>query len=393
VSRRAQRRDELMAAYQDRFIDMLRMHHALEGEGLEDAFRATPRHRFVHHYLDASRHKPRMVKVDPRRPSVAQLARIYSNEALTTHRAPSLLSTISQPSLVGQMLGYLQLKAGMDVVEVGAGTGWVAALIGRLVGPTGSVTSLDLHAPVARAARRVVAAAGPGNVTVVTGDGALGYPKTAPFDRIVTSVGTPEVFGTWMDQLKEGGALLLPLQAIPHGQFCLLAALWKSGEHLAGDVVGPAWFIPLEGGRGRNDESDSQARELFKRASCVRRGRRHLAPWACMHPGARPAYRASLLFMAYLEGMRIERDEKSVLVASQQSEGLCLLEDGHVQVLGDEAAYDEFISVSRQWLALGAPGAQAYRVEVWPKRARKRRPQNGWLVGRDQSLLLFNLKK
>lgn len=73
-------RDELIAAYQDRFIDMLQMYHALEGEGLEDAFRATPRHRFVHHYLDTRRPRPRMAKVDPRRPSVAQLEQIYSNE-------------------------------------------------------------------------------------------------------------------------------------------------------------------------------------------------------------------------------------------------------------------------------------------------------------------------
>ena len=392
VSSGSQQRDELIAAYQDRFIDMLRMYHALEGEGLEDAFRATPRHRFVHHYLGTRHPKPRMVKVNPRRPSVAQLERIYSNEALTTHRPPGPFSTISQPSLVGQMLGLLRLKVGMNVLEVGAGTGWVAAMMGRLVGPSGSVTSVDLHAPVALAARRAVAAAGPDNVTVVTGDGALGHLKTAPFDRIVTSVGSPEVFGAWMDQLKDGGALLLPLQAIPHGQFCLLADLRKSGEHLAGDVIGPAWFIRFEGSRGRGDESERQARELFRRATSARVRRKHLAPWACVHPAARPFYRSSLLLMAYLEGMRVDQDEKSILVTSPQSEGFCLLKDGHVQVLGDEATYDELIHVSRQWLARGAPGAQRYRVEVWPKHARKRKPQNGWLVSRDQSLLLFRMK-
>ena len=392
MSSRSRERDRLIAAYQDRFIDMLRIYRALDSAGLEDAFRATPRHRFVHHYLDTRRPKPRMVRVDPQRPSVAQLERIYRNESLTTHRPPGPLSTISQPSLVGQMLGHLRLRPGMNVLEVGAGTGWVASLIGHLVGRTGSVTTLEVHASVARAARRAVAAAGRDNVTVVTGDGALGHPQTAPFDRIVTSVGSPEVFGAWVDQLKVGGALLLPLQAFPHGHFCLLADLRKSGEHLAGDVIGPTWFIRLEGRRGRSDKAESQTCELFRCATGARRRRRYLAPWACVHRGARPFYRASFLLMAYLEGMRVDQDEKSVLVTSRQSEGFCLLSDGHVQVLGDAAIYDEFDRVSRQWLALGTPGANRYRIEVWPKHARKRRPRHGWLVSRDHSLLVFRLK-
>jgi protein-L-isoaspartate(D-aspartate) O-methyltransferase len=148
VTSRSQQRDRLIASYEDRFIDMLRMYSALDAAGLEEAFRGTPRHRFVHHYLDVRRKKPRMVKVDPGRPSVAQLERIYSNEALTTHRPPGPLSTISQPSLVGQMLGALQLKPGLNVLEVGAGTGWNAALMGRIVGPAGSITSVRLCVPV-----------------------------------------------------------------------------------------------------------------------------------------------------------------------------------------------------------------------------------------------------
>jgi protein-L-isoaspartate(D-aspartate) O-methyltransferase len=323
VTSRSQQRDRLIASYEDRFIDMLQMYRALDADGLEEAFRETPRHRFVHHYLDARRKKPRMVKVDPDRPSVAQLERIYSNEALTTHRPPGRLSTISQPALVGQMLGALQLKPGLNVLEVGAGTGWNAALMGRIVGPAGSITSVELHAAVAQEARRALAAAGPGNVKVVRRDGALGHPESAPFDRIVTTVGTPEIFRTWMDQLKEGGTMLLPLQAIPHGGFCLLAVLRKSGEHLAGEVVGPAWFIRLEGHNSQEQARMRRAHDLFERASSARRGRKCLAPWACVHPGARPVYRSSLLFMAYLEGMRIEQHDKTVIVASDDSEGFC----------------------------------------------------------------------
>jgi protein-L-isoaspartate(D-aspartate) O-methyltransferase len=386
-------RDELIAAYQDRFIDMLGMHRALEGAGLEAAFRATPRHRFVHHYYDVRRPKPRMVTVDPGRPSAAQLERIYSNDALATHRPPDPLSTISQPSLVGQMLGLLRLEAGMNVLEVGAGTGWVAALIGRLVGPTGSVTGIELHAPVARAARRAVAAAGPDNVTVITGDGALGHPKAAPFDRIIMSVGAPEVFGTWVDQLKDGGLLLLPLQAMPHAAFCLLVALRKSGEHLAGDVVSPAWFVRFGGTRGVDDGGEGRTRELLRQANGAPKRRKRLAPWACVSSEARRFYRAKLLFMAYLEGMRVVQDDKAILLTSPRSEGFCLLEDAHVQVMGDEAIYDELIAVARRWLALGAPGAESYRLEVWPERARKRAPRDGWLVRRDESLLLFRLKR
>ncbi len=393
MNRRSRERDELVAEYQNRFIDMLRMQGALSADGLESAFRATPRHRFVHHYLDTKRKKPRMVKVNPDRPSATQLERIYSNEALTTHRPPGPLSTISQPSLVGHTLRQMRLEPGMRVLEIGAGTGWNAALMGRLVGGSGSVTTVELHPAVARQARRALRAAGPRNVKVVTRDGANGHASTAPFDRIVATVGSPDVFDPWMTQLKERGLLVLPLQAIPHGPFCLLAALRKTRGHVRGDAFGPAWFIRLEGPKTRGRARTVDAQDSAQQSRGHAKARKHLAPWACVQPGARRFYRDMLMMMAHLEGMSVTYSDKAAHVASQHSDGTCRAEESHVEVRGDSSTYEELLSVTERWLSLGAPGPGLFRVEVWPSSARKRKPKDGWLVRREHCQIIFRLKQ
>ena len=153
------------------FIRMLRATKRLESRRLERAFRAAPRHWFVDR-MHAHSKRPRFIDVNRSRPTRRHLERIYSDEALVTHRDPP--SSTSQPSLVAFMLEALDVRAGARVLEIGAGTGWNAALMAHLVGPSGSVVSVDIQADVARCARRHIKRAGVANVTVATGDGAVG---------------------------------------------------------------------------------------------------------------------------------------------------------------------------------------------------------------------------
>ena len=388
MTRATERRERLLAELSERFIDMLHGARVLKRPGLEEAFRSVPRHLFVDRYYDERGGKSRLVNVDPRRPTPAQLKRIYRNVVLASHRPPKV-SAMSQPSLVAQMLSELRLEPGMRVLEIGAGTGWNAALLGHLVGPKGHVCSVDVDSDVTRRARRHIRRMGIRNVTVVTSDGFKGYRKGAPYDRIITTVACPDVSPAWADQLRDGGVLLVTLQDMPGTQACLLARLVKREGHLKGSVVDLPWFMLLRDAHGELIGVPSKSADKANEGG--RRSKR-LAPWISWHPMPN-VYRArDILFLAYLEGMRVEQVDGEFVLSCAEGDGVCVTAEEHVEVFGGDGAYDALEAASRRWLKLGAPSRRDYRLEVWPKRVTKRRPKNGWLVQRNHSQLIFRRK-
>lgn len=138
----------------------------------------------------------------------------YDAEAVITHTFPdgTSLSCASHPDIVATMLDMLDVQPGNKILEIGAGTGYNAALVRTLAGPTGAVTTLDINPDVTAAARRHLDDTGFLDVTVLTRDGAQGAPEHAPYDRIIVTVGAWDVSRTWWDQLLPGGRLVLPLR-------------------------------------------------------------------------------------------------------------------------------------------------------------------------------------
>jgi protein-L-isoaspartate O-methyltransferase len=109
------------------------------------------------------------------------------------------------------MLEQLQVRPGQRVLEVGAGSGYNAALLATLVGPGGLVVSVELDDQVARSAQAALARGGY-PVQVTTGDGRHGCAAQAPFDRIIVTASTDDVPRAWFDQLVVDGRLVLPLR-------------------------------------------------------------------------------------------------------------------------------------------------------------------------------------
>lgn len=162
------------------------------------AFRAVPRHLFL-----------------PGLP----LEEVYADEAIPTKLAGGHpISSSSQPSMMAIMLEQLALAPGQRVLEIGAGTGYNAALMAHLVGPTGHVVTLDIDDDLVAAAREHLAEAGVLNVTAVCADGALGYHPSAPYDRIILTVGAWDLAPAWHAQLRPGGRLVVPLAVAGGGQ-------------------------------------------------------------------------------------------------------------------------------------------------------------------------------
>jgi protein-L-isoaspartate O-methyltransferase len=148
---------------------------------------------------------------------------------------------------MAQMLEELRVLPGQRVLEVGAGTGYSAALLSVLVGPKGHVTSVELHHELATMARRSVRAAGR-RARVVVGDGRSGWEANAPYDRIIVTASSLEVPRAFLEQLCEGGLLVLPLRltdAVPFQQ--IVATFERVGHRLRSVSVIHGGFMRLRG--------------------------------------------------------------------------------------------------------------------------------------------------
>jgi protein-L-isoaspartate(D-aspartate) O-methyltransferase len=177
---------------------------------------------------------------------------VYRDDAIVTKRDGQglPLSSSSQPSLMAKMLELLDVQPGGHVLEIGAGTGYNAALLAHITGPSGRVTSIDIDPDLARRARRSLRDAGT-SAAIITGDGREGHPPNAPYDRIIATAGADGIPRAWLEQLSEGGRLELPLRLDPErGAIQLIPVLERHGDQLRS--VGLTWggFMPLHGGDG-----------------------------------------------------------------------------------------------------------------------------------------------
>jgi protein-L-isoaspartate(D-aspartate) O-methyltransferase len=137
----------------------------------------------------------------------------YQNDAIVTKRDETgqPISSSSQPTIMAIMLDQLDLAPGQRVLEIGAGTGYNAALISHVVGPSGQVTSVDIDPELVGPAREHLARAGFCDVTVVCADGAGGYPEGAPYDRIIATVGVSDLAPAWLEQAVPRARIVVPL--------------------------------------------------------------------------------------------------------------------------------------------------------------------------------------
>jgi protein-L-isoaspartate(D-aspartate) O-methyltransferase len=170
----------------------------------------------------------------------------YSHGNVVTHRDSEgvAISSASAAGTVAGMLQQLEVRPGHRVLEIGAGTGYNAALLARLAGPQGQVTTVDIDTEVAEGARRNLTAAGYAGVQVLCGDGEDGYPAAAPFDRIIVTAGAWDIPPTWLEQLTPGGRIVVPLRI---RGLTRLVALERHGACWQSVSVENDGFIPLRG--------------------------------------------------------------------------------------------------------------------------------------------------
>jgi protein-L-isoaspartate(D-aspartate) O-methyltransferase len=154
--------------------------------------------------------------------------------------------TISQPYVVAYMTEQLRLRPEHRVLEVGTGSGYQAAVLSRLVR---EVVSIERYRTLAEKARERLRALGYDNVEVVVGDGFAGVPEKAPYDRIIITAAAPEVPQALIDQLADGGVMLLPLG--PQDGPQNIVKLTKTPTGLEREDLIAVRFVPLLHGQAR----------------------------------------------------------------------------------------------------------------------------------------------
>lgn len=167
----------------------------------------------------------------------------YDDHPLPTVRNQS----ISQPSTVMIMLSALDLQAGDKVFEVGAGSGYQAALMAQLVGKKGRVVTIDVIPELVHFARCNTADLHLHHVQVLEGDGAEGYPEEAPYDKIIITAACPMIPQPLINQLKEGGIIVAPVGDL---QSQTLVKGTKVNGKLELEFLGNFVFVPLVGKHG-----------------------------------------------------------------------------------------------------------------------------------------------
>jgi protein-L-isoaspartate(D-aspartate) O-methyltransferase len=158
--------------------------------------------------------------------------------------------TISAPHMVAIMVEALEVGPGMKVLEVGAGSGYHAAVLAEMVRPGGAVFSVERVPELVRSAKANLASAGYDEVTVLLSDGTVGLSKEAPFDRISVAAAAPAVPRPLMDQLADGGILLVPVGDRGYQQ---LIRIVRKGGTFSSEDLGSVVFVPLIGEHGHPD--------------------------------------------------------------------------------------------------------------------------------------------
>jgi protein-L-isoaspartate(D-aspartate) O-methyltransferase len=238
--------DERARPFRASMVDEIGRHGVTDGRVL-DAMRRVPRHRFVDRFIGGP--------LDGRAWTLETMRELVMDEdaddetLALTHEAAralpasgstgmSITTSVSAPQLVASMLQQLDVAPGMRVLEIGAGSGYNAALLAEL---GGTVTSIDIDASLIEPARTRLRALGCDDVVVLEGDGDLGVPDRAPFDRIIATVGCNDLSPEWFAQLAPDGRMLVP---VFHGAGHPLVEAEVDGTSR---LVGPSGFVPVQG--------------------------------------------------------------------------------------------------------------------------------------------------
>ena len=370
-------------------------------EATQRAFLRLPRHVFIKRY----RHRGTRAWHEVSQGNLGEhLSTLYADRALTLFGDDDdhIPSTISQPSFVLRMLDMLQLRPGHTVFELGAGSGWNAALMGHLVGPEGHVYSLEIIPEVAKTAAATVEALGIKNVSIIAADGGEGYAAGAPYDRAIFTAGAYDLPHHFYEQMKDGSLLLAVIKNEGGGDNLFL--LRKTADRFASLASMPCGFVQLHGKYQISslepvtvdtlpEWTELQQQEIAKTPFWW--GGKGKAGFVWRTLGIRSFLGITEpLFRAFKTDKAAEqpREEHYFGLWDQERRSLALAKDDWLLAYGSAVAKEHLLQRIRQWVDLGMPSAASFTLQVYPREVPLIAGEHQWIVTRSESQFLWSLE-
>lgn len=370
-------------------------------EATQKAYVETPRHLFVKRYREWGIKEWREVNEDNLEEHVAML---YTDRALILFGVDdeNVPSTISQPSFVLRMLDLLQFEPGHKVFELGAGSGWNAALMGHLVGLEGRVYSLEIIPDMAQMAAETIERLGVKNVRIIEADSGEGYAAGAPYDRAIFTAGAYDFPHHFFEQMKEGGLLLIVIKNEGGGDNLFL--LRKTEDHFESLEAMACGFVQMTG-KYQTDDLEPIVLETLSEWSELKQqeiAKRSFWWGGKGKDGFRWRTRGIRSFLSitepFFQAFKTERtDERSreehyFGLWDKENRSLVIAKDDVLTSYGNSKAEERLMQAVRQWVDLGMPSATSFELIIYPLDVPVTVRKNQWIVKRNESQFLWSLR-
>ncbi|HEY1353500.1 MAG TPA: hypothetical protein VGF67_28150 [Ktedonobacteraceae bacterium] len=360
--------------YAQALVATLKQDGTLSQPLVEDAFLRVPRHAFLERFFlrQVRDRRTYMQQYCPASypDSAGWLQAIYADEPLTIayDEEGTATSSSSSPGAMTIMLEACELASGQRVLEVGTGTGYNAAMLACIVGSPHLVVTVEIDADLAAQAQcRIARVVGPG-VTVHAGNGLQGYAPGAPYERVLMAGSTSTVPLPLLAQLRPGGIILMNLIGAMGACAFLKVVKEKSGLAARGQFLSASEFMEFHTAghyprRRAPLVGQYIARPLTAQASGQRGDIDLSLLWdRRLHFALQLAFPGMSFASVYVDSMcpcLLDRTSDTMLLFRPRGD-----EDFQIEVRGDPCLWERVRAVYQQWIRLGRPGVQAYRLSI-----------------------------
>lgn len=301
------------------------------------------------------------------------MTRIYRDVVLghDDHESSGELTTNSKPSINYWMMHQLRLAAGDRVLEIGAGGGWLVAMIGHIVGAEGAALGVEVDEDLVAFARHNVRRNNVDNVTIAHSNGLGDIPGTDPFDRIVVTTSIPHVPYSLVERLVDGGLLIAPIAMRTGGDF--LFVFEKKRSHLESRAYLPGVFVPARDLSGTNLVKRGGAVALDDITVC-----RDAVPAEILREpvldrleggeiSRQMSFSAFRWFLAIYDSAFTDfrsGDSRRFGLLDHDPAGVATYDGEWIAGYGDRGAFERLRDAFHTWCSLGMPAYSAYHLAI-----------------------------
>ena len=367
--------EELLATIQEK----CKAHGIPLSQKTTNAFETLPRHLFVHQirsWKDGHWHEVHSKNISE------HLEEIYGDMPLTIYNQAPFHATISQPTIVFEMLELLEIEAGMNIFELGTGSGWNAALLAYLVGTTGMVTTSELIPKLSFQAIDTYKKLGINNIDVILTDGTEAYQKNAPYDRIIFTASDNNLSKVFFEQTKSNAIIIFVYKTSIHED--LLIVLYKTDNYFYSKHSFLCRFV---NSLHVNSKQNTEFKEVkWPEKKHIHRGSLKLSTYE----------RSNFLFflsisqMAFEKLIAINNDMKHIFSLCCE-DSITIIEDDYYRTYDNLKSEALLLDALKIWREMGKPKIRDYALEIHPKNSKINISSNQWLCKKEESQFLWKL--